>query len=223
MGTEIELTADQIKEIIRRELPLILRTDPNMEEFVLRVTRQRYADRDETKDRFERLLQELKEDREAQGRKWDENQKTINAMLEEIKRLGRRIDIGIGAIGARWGIRAEGSFRDALKGILEESFDVRVERYLDFDPEGKVFGRPDQVELDVIIRDGVLILCEIKSSISKSEMYTFVRKIEFYEEKHGVKAHRRLVISPMVEEKAKEVAESEDVEVYGYPEDIQEI
>lgn len=33
---------------------------------------------------------------------------------------------GIGALGARWGLASEASFRDALKGILEKSLGVQV-------------------------------------------------------------------------------------------------
>ena len=291
MNIHTELTQEQIKEIICSQLPGLMEQDPRIKEFVLRVTRTRYADRDETSDRFDRILQQLREDREKQTREWDaaikrweendrkwdeavkrweendkkwaenvkrweendknwadnvkrweendrkwdqavkrweendkkwaENNRRWHENQEDIRRLWSRVDVGLGAIGARWGMRAEGSFREALKGILEKSFGVRVERYLEKDAEGKVFGRPDQVEIDVLIRDGVLILCEIKSSMSKSDMYAFVRKVRFYQEKKGKKAQRMLVISPMVDDKAKAVADLEGVEVYGYPEDVQ--
>ncbi len=35
----------------------------------------------------------------------------------------------------------------------------------DYDDEGVVSGRPNQIELDVIISNGMLIVCEIKSSM----------------------------------------------------------
>jgi len=90
----------------------------------------------------------------------------------------------------------------------------------EFDDAGEVFGRPDQVELDVIIQEGLLILCEIKSSISKSDMYIFERKVRFYEKRHDRKADRALVISPMVDRRAQEVAQKLGIEVYSYAEDI---
>jgi hypothetical protein len=89
-----------------------------------------------------------------------------------------------------------------------------------FDDKGEVFGRPDQVELDVIVHNGVLILCEIKSSISKSEMYTFERKVRFYEKRHGRQADRMLVISPMVDSRAQTLAEALGIEVYSYAEAV---
>jgi len=96
-----------------------------------------------------------------------------------------------------------------------------VQNITEFDKEGYVFGHPDQVELDIIIKDGLLIICEIKSSMSRSDMYTFGRKVEFYEKEHRRKATRRLVISPMVDEHAQRVAEKLGIEVYSYVEAVE--
>jgi len=218
---------EEIKKIIMTELPRLMKSDPDIRTFILDATRERYADKTETERRIDRILDELKKDREArdkkweaQEKKWEENQKVINEMLVSIKAVDRRIDSTIGALGARWGLQTEGAFRDGLKAILEESFGVKVERYEDYDHDGGVFGRPDQVELDVIIHDRTLILCEIKSSISKSEIYTFWRKKDFYENRHGRKANRVIVISPMVDDSAMAVAKDLGVEVYGYAGDV---
>ena len=97
---------------------------------------------------------------------------------------------------------------------------MKVERYEDYDHEGTVFDRPEQIELDVIIHNGTLILCEIKSSMSKSDLYSFWRKKNFYEDKHARKASRVMVISTMIDEHARFAAKNLDIEVYGYAEDI---
>ena len=156
----------------------------------------------------------------AQDKKWEENQRVINEMLASIKRLDKKHDATIGALGARWGLNSESAFRKGLRAILEGSFGVKVERYEDYDHEGIVFGRPEQVELDVIIHNGTLILCEIKSSMSKSGLYTFWRKKNFYEEKHARKADRAIVISPMIDAFALSAAEELDIETFGYGEDV---
>ena len=104
---------------------------------------------------------------------------------------------------------------------MEGSFGVKVERYEDYDHEGTVFGRPEQVELDVIIHNGTLILCEIKSSMSKSDMYSFWRKKNFYENKHDRKAGRVIVISPMIDDYAKSAAKDLGIEVYGYADNVE--
>ncbi|ODA44284.1 hypothetical protein THER_0982 [Thermodesulfovibrio sp. N1] len=157
---------------------------------------------------------------DEQNKKWWENQKKIDAILEEIKLLHRKHDTSIGALGARWGFRAESSFRDAIKGILEESFPVQVQRYKAKDEEGIVFGKPDQIELDLIIKNGEVIVAEIKSSISKGDVATFLRKIDFYEQKEGISVKRKIMISPMFDYGAREFALSSGIEAYGYPEEV---
>ena len=220
----------QIKQIIRRELPVIMREDVEMQQFILHLARTQFADKTETESRFDRQLDELRRGREEQSRKWDEqnrkwdeNQKVINQMLQEIQGLSRKHDSTIGALGARWGLHTEQSFRSALKAILEDSFAVEVQNVTEFDEAGYVFGHPDQVELDIIIKDGLLIICEIKSSMSRSDVYTFGRKVEFYEQEHKQKATRKLVISPMVDEYAQRVAKKLGIEVYSYAEAVEAI
>ncbi len=105
-------------------------------------------------------------------------------------------------IGARWGLSSEQTFHDASQSIFEELSGLKLVSVIEFDDAGEVFGRPDQVELDVIIQNGMLILCEIKSSISRSEMHTFARKVAFYEKRHARQATRKLVISPMMDARA---------------------
>jgi hypothetical protein len=158
---------------------------------------------------------------EEQNRKWDKNNKRLDKMQEqtdqtlaEIKKANRKYDSTIGALGSRWGLYSEASFRNALKGILETSFDVQVLNLNDFDHDGEVFGRPDQVEVDVIIKNGSVILCEIKSSVSKAEMYIFDRKVAYYEKHHQRTVDRKLVISPMVDQRAMPVAENLGIEVF---------
>ncbi len=52
-------------------------------------------------------------------------------------------------------------------------------------------------------------------------MYTFGRKVEFYEQEHQQKGTRRLIISPMVEEYAQRVAKKLGIEVYSYAEAVE--
>jgi hypothetical protein len=175
---------------------------------------------EENQKRLEKMEEEWNKKWEENQKKWEENQKVINEILAEIKLLHRKHDTSIGALGARWGFRAERSFRDAIKAILEESFPVKVQRYHAKDEEGLVFGRPDQIELDLIVKNGEVIVAEIKSSISKGDVATFIRKLEFYTKKEGRPVTRKLLISPMVDSSAKELAESAGIEVYGYPEEV---
>ena len=219
---------EEVKRIIIAELPELMKVDPDIRNFILNVTRESYPSKRETESRFDRIMDELKRDREARDKKWDaqdkkweENQRVINEILVSLQKLDKKHDATIGALGARWGLHSESAFRKGLRAILEGSFGVKVERYEDYDYEGTVFGRPEQVELDVIIHNGTLILCEIKSSMSKSDMYSFWRKKNFYENKHDCKAGRVIVISPMMDDYAKSAAKALDIEVYGYADNVE--
>ena len=256
------MNAESLKEAVRRELPNLLREDPEFRAYVLELARQEFTPRSETVDRFDQLLAELKRDREAQTRKWDEqnrkweeqraererdreeqnrkwdeqnrkwdeqnrkweeSRKEFDRVHEEIIAQAKEFDRGIGALGARWGMQSEAAFRNALAGILEQSFGVQVLHVNEYDDEGTVFGRPEQVEIDVIIKNGLLLICELKSSIDKAGMYIFERKARFYEQRHGRKAERLIVISPMIEAKAQKVADQLGIETYSDSEDVEAI
>ncbi|MDG4550480.1 MAG: DUF3782 domain-containing protein [Candidatus Contendobacter sp.] len=277
------MNTESLKEAIRRELPEILRADPELRAYVLELTRREYAGRAETQDRFYDLLAELRRDREEQthkweeqnrkweeqnckwdenqaelrrdreeqarkwdeqnrkwdelqaelrrdreerarewdeykdeqNRRWDANQVELRRLHEEIMAQAQKHERGIGALGSRWGLQSEKAFRDALAGILEKNFGVQVVNVTDYDDQGVVFGRPDQVELDVIIKNGLLLICELKSSIDKAGMYIFERKARFYEQRHERTANRLIVISPMIDARARKVAERLGIETYG--------
>ncbi len=175
---------------------------------------------EEQNRKWDELRDEDSKKWEEQNRKWDEQNRKWDETLKEIRSIKTKSEQGIGALGARWGIASEASFRAALKGILEDSFGVQVLNVNEFDDEGIVFGRPDQVELDIILMNGMLILCELKSSMSKGDMYIFERKVRYYEKRHHRIADRRIVVSPMVDAKAKEVAKTLGIEIFSYSEDV---
>ncbi|CAK0743791.1 DUF3782 domain-containing protein [Gammaproteobacteria bacterium] len=170
---------------------------------------------DDQNRKWDAVQAELRHDREEQNRKWEANQVELRRLHEEIMEMARKHERGIGALGSRWGLQSEKAFRDALAGILEQSFRVQVINVNEYDHEGTVFGRPDQVELDVIIKNGLLLICELKSSIDKAGMYIFERKARFYEKQHHQQANRLLVISPMIDARARKVAERLGIETYG--------
>ncbi len=241
-------------ETIKRELPRLLRDDPELRHYVLEIARGHFADRVQTDDRFDRVLDELRRDREEQARKWDEqnrkwdeqnrkwdeqsreqrlnweeqhrkwdeqnrkweeSRREFDRVHEEIMAQAKKHDRSIGALGARWGLQSEAAFRNALAGILETSFGVSVRNICEFDDAGEVFGRPDQVEIDIIVKNGMLLLMELKSSIDKGGMYIFERKARFYERHHHRKADRLIVISPMIDPRAVPVAQALGIETYG--------
>ena len=227
----------EIRALIQKELPRAIAEEPAIRDFVLRTVSEYYTPRTEFDQKFDRVMAELQRDREEQARKWDENNRKWDennqrldrmeaqnhATLAEIQKANRRYESTIGALGSRWGLYSEASFRNGLKAILEDSFGVEVMNLNEYDQNGMVFGRPDQVEIDVIIKNGVVILCEIKSSMSKSDMYIFDRKATFYENRHQRSVTRKIVMCPMVDHRALPVAENLAIEVYSYSDQVKEL
>jgi hypothetical protein len=145
----------------------------------------------------------------------------FNKMREDFNRLyvqvNRRLDSferRLIALGARWGVESEQAFREAMKGILEEILGTaEVRRWAYFDEEGEVFGRPTQVEVDLLVRDDVHILVELKASASEGDVAKLWRAGNLYSRVVGVKP-RLVLVSPFVEEEALKLAKELGVEVY---------
>jgi hypothetical protein len=226
------MTEAEIRELIKRELPRAIATEPAMRDFVLRTVSEYYTPRSEFDLKFDRVLDELQRDREnrkwdEQNQKWEENTQRLDrieaqnaATLAEIQKANLRYESTIGALGSRWGLYSEASFRNGLKAILGQSFGVEVLNVNLYDQQGEVFGRPEQVELDLIIKNGLTIVCEIKSSIDKAGMYIFGRKADFYAKQQNRVIDRKIVISPMVDDRARPVAEALGIEVYSYADTV---
>jgi hypothetical protein len=126
----------------------------------------------------------------------------------------KALDNKIVGLGARWGIMSEEAFRSGLKGILTDELGLKVEYYQGYDEEGYVFGHPDQIELDLVVKDRFLIVMEIESSMSKGDVYTFQRKIEFYERVHDVEVSRKIILSPFIDYRAVPAAQRLGMEMY---------
>ena len=148
-------------------------------------------------------------------RKWAEQTEQNKRLWLEVGEQKSRLDRKIGALGARWGIGSERAFRHALAAVLTESFGVEVLNINEYDDAGEVFGRPDQIELDIIVRNGTLIIFELKSSTDRSQLYIFSRKIAFYEKRHQRTADRKILVSPFIHPRAQELAQELGIETYG--------
>lgn len=232
----------QLQEMILKELPALIQNNKAFRQAVIKITRHQFAAKVETESRFDRMMNELVKHRQfleqqlaENHQKWEANQRELKTLHEEqprkweegqrqfttaIQNLNRKFDQTLGALGTRWDLHFEESFRNALAGILKEFPGVVATRLLDYDDTGMVFGYPDQVDLDLIMKNGLLIVVELKSSFSKSEMYIFEKKVRFYEHKYTKQVNRMMVISPMVAENAKPVAAKLGIEIYSSTENV---
>lgn len=223
-------SSESFKKAIFKTLPKLLEKDESFRAQFITFLKPYFAEKEKTEDRFNILLEEIKILREEGERRWqeairrldeqekrlEEHSKKLELLTQELISLRKRQDVQIGALGARWGLKTERSFRNAVKGLMEEYLSVKVERYEAIDYEGEVFdGRPGKVvELNLIIENGKLIVTAIKSSVSVGDVLLFERKVKFFEKKEGKKAYKKVIISPMVEPKALELCKELGIVVY---------
>ena len=136
----------------------------------------------------------------------------IEILVREQERLSRRID----ALGARWGLIAEETFKQALEKFLKEYFKVaEIEKVIIVDEEGYVYGIPSQIEYDIIVRNNIHHIVEVKSSTTRGDIAAFHRKTILYEKKRKVKT-RKIVVTCYIDEKARKLAQKLGIEIIKY-------
>lgn len=183
-----------------------------------------FAEHSRRMDAMEKQIHALREDFNRGfallSKRIDALEERVDILAEKVEKGFKRVDSHLGAIGARWGMDSESAFREGLSDILAEETDLQVVRYHKMDTQGIVFGRPDQIEIDVAIQNGEHILIEIKSSTSREEVHTFARKVAFYEEEEKVKVKRQIIISPMLGPSAQELADELKIETFSSAYDV---
>lgn len=166
---------------------------------------------------FDKLRSAIVELVEAQKRT-EERVGGLERAMEELAQVQKRFEkhfrMQIGALGSRWGIKTEESFRSAVEGILSEDFGLHVERYIEYDKQGEAFGRPEPIEIDVLIRNGKTTAIEINASMSRYDVDSFGKKVAFYEKRNQVKVDRKLIITPMLDYRATELVALLGMKVY---------
>ena len=160
-------------------------------------------------DRHEEEIKALRKDFLNFQRRLDAFQRRMDSFEETQREFRRRLD----ALGARWGILAEGAFREGMRGIVERLFGGSVEHWIYEDSEGFVFGYPATIEVDLIIKDKEHILVEIKSHVRKSDVGVLMRKGKIYERVRGIKP-KLVFVSPYIDEDARGDAEMLGIMAY---------
>ncbi|MDM8529118.1 hypothetical protein QUF58_13040 [Anaerolineales bacterium HSG24] len=77
------MNTTQIKQLIRQELPLIIREDNEMRQFIIDLSRHQYANKDNTEDRFERMMKKLEENQKRSDKRWKEYEERSDRRWKE--------------------------------------------------------------------------------------------------------------------------------------------
>ncbi len=157
---------------------------------------------------------ELREDMNKLREDMNKLREDMNKLREDMNAGFERVNRRITALGARWGVDAESTFREAMKGILRDELGLLVERWVVQDAEGSVYGYPSQVEIDVALTDGKTMLVEVSSHVKQADPPIFLRKAELFEKTTGKKPAKLIFVSPFVDEKAMDACKTLGIQVY---------
>jgi len=84
----------------------------------------------------------------------------------------------VGGLRAQWGEQTEAAFQKQVRAIRRK-VGFTSERFHDYDAAGELFGHRDQVELDVVIKDGKASVVKIKSALDRGNTYLFNQEVAF--------------------------------------------
>jgi len=173
---------------------------------------------DEELRRHEQIMEQLRKDMVEGFRRHDEELRRHEQIMEQLRKDMvegfRRLDLKISAIGARWGIMNEQSVRNGLKGILSKDLGYTVEEFKYSDDEGYVYGYPSSVQIDVVVKDSMVIVLEISSHVKRSDPPTVKRKAELYERVTGRSVSKVVIVTPFIDDDAVDVCRRYGIEVY---------
>jgi len=215
-----KLREDMIKGFERHDLELARLREDMVKGFerhdreIERLTEELTKLREDMVKGFERHDRELERLREDMIKGFERHDMEIARLREDMMRGFDAMNRRISALGARWGLESEEAFREGLRGILEKELGLKVERWTAFDETGSVFGHPSQVEVDVAVSNGRVMLIEVSSHVKQADVAALVKKAELYERITGRRPDRLIVVTPFAEERAMEAALKLGVEIY---------
>ena len=189
-------------------------------------TLELHTERFEAVDRrFEALQQDMDRRFEAVDRRFEALQREMDRRFElqarilaEHGRTLRRMEVGLGSLGRRFGK----GFEEAVRATIEEFAGIgplTAERLVIRDVAGELYGVPNQeVEFDAFVHDGRRFLVEVKGFAEPEDVLNFVRKVEFAR-RHLPEAFEAVLLAPYATKRAVELARELGVRLLMEPEE----
>jgi len=162
-----------------------------------------------TEQRVEELAEAQRDLTEAQGRTEQRVGELTEAQVRTEKKiddLGHSLTNQIAALGSRWGIYNEGTFRSTIRGLLSKMSGVEVR-------EGYYGDR----QVDVIIRNGEHVMLEITSRMHPKDINKIYSSADDYKMKEGIEPTLMVAtsyISPRLMEKIMGLERK--IEIFSY-------
>ena len=197
------------EHVITRDefLAAIERIDKRFQE-MLNLTSTRFEAMDK---RFEAIQTTMQERFEAIDRRFEEVYRRFDYVDQRIW----RVEAGVGALGARSGLRLERTilriFREVLKA---RGVDVSaVEKLVLRDDEGIVFGKGFTMDIDIYVHDSERIAIEVKYSADQHDIFTFLNKVKLAEKTKNMKFTKLMLVTLNITDENYRYAESEGIKV----------
>ncbi|MHA1261636.1 MAG: DUF3782 domain-containing protein [Candidatus Freyarchaeota archaeon] len=191
-------------------------------EAMQRTMQERFEAIDRRFEAMNRRFEEMDRRFEAMQRTMQERFEAIDRRFEEVYRRFDyvdqriwRVEAGVGALGARSGLRLERTilriFREVLKA---RGVDVSaVEKLVLRDDEGIVFGKGFTTDIDIYVHDSERIAIEVKYSADQHDIFTFLNKVKLAEKTKNMKFTKLMLVTLNITDENYRYAESEGIKV----------
>ena len=157
-------SAEPIVEWIIQHFDEIFEKHPELKKKLYEKLKEEIEEKIATKEDIKQVLYQIKELREDFNRlsaELKELREETKKLREDFNRLSTSLELRLEALGARWGIFSERAFRKGMRYIIEKFFGGKVSKWEYFDDEGYVYNAPNNIDIDVVIKDSEHILVEV--------------------------------------------------------------
>ncbi|MBF0103260.1 MAG: DUF3782 domain-containing protein [Desulfobacterales bacterium] len=125
------------------------------------------------------------------------------------------VDAKLGRIGSRWGEDAENAIREFAQRLISQ-WGAKVKKWkktVKFKDEmGYVYQK--RYEIDIVVRNGITSLIEIKANCDMEDMERFTENIDFYMHTDGKEQEiHKIMVTFDIDERVKKMATNMGIEI----------
>ncbi len=165
------------------------------------------------KDILERIVR-LEERQQILEERFAELEKRFARIEERQQKMEKEFRYMFNALATRVGIITEEMFRESLKYFLEEEFKTHKVEKVILEDDGSVTGIPSStVEIDVVVKDSIHYLIEVKSSLDKYDIYKLFNIRELYKKVKKIKNIKLIAFGVIIQKDAIDVAKKLNIEI----------
>lgn len=138
----------------------------------------------------------------------------MNKQFDKVHEGQMLLKVAIDSIGQRSGIRLEKTILKLLQRVLEKrDIDINKVEWIELiDDKGEVFSKNYRTDVDVLVRNGLHFLMEIKYKADNRDLFHFLKTAELYTKKYK-KPSKLLLLTLEIDPRTLNNAQAENIEV----------